>query len=466
MVRAIEQVGRVVRRVTLGVRDDGLPPGPPLPSAAQLALWLFRPIPFLEECRRRYGPTFSMDFPGQGPIVTTSEPELVREIFHASTETHHAGLANEPLRPVVGPASLLLLDREAHLRERRLLLPPFHGARMHEYGAVMRDITAEELSRTPLDRPFAIHGPMQAITLEVILRTVFGATSGRELDELRRAVVELTTAFTPLAMVRAFQRDLGPRSPWGRFVTARAEADARLYQLISARRLAPSESRVDILSLLLGARYEDGTAMSDRELRDELVTLLVAGHETSATVLPWVFHFLTAHPDVQAKVHAELDRVVGDAPVDPEASSGLVLLDAVIKETMRLRPVIAAVGRVLSTDATLGGWRIPAGAMVAPSIYLTHTNPEAWPRPYDFDPTRFVDQKASPNHYFPFGGGVRRCIGMAFALFEMRMILATTLSRHRATRLPGYVARPERRNVTIAPSGGMPVVLSRRTPSP
>ena len=462
MQQTFERVQRKAQKVWTGERDDGLPPGPPLPAAAQLALWLYRPIPFLEGCRRRYGDTFSMQLPGQGPIITTSEPELVREIFHASSETHHAGRANEPLRPIVGTGSLLLLDGEPHLRERRLLLPPFHGARMHEYGAIMRDVTVEQMSREPVGKPVAIHGPMQAITLEVILRTVFGADSGRELDELSRSVIELTTSFTPLTMVPAFQRDLGPRSPWGRFLAARAATDARLYELIAARRREAHRARIDILSLMLAARYEDGTAMSDRALRDELVTLLAAGHETSATVLPWVFHFLTANLDVQARVHAELDRVCGGPNVDPEASNGLVYLDAVVKEAMRLRPVIAAVGRVVSTDTTLGRYRAARGTLVAPSIYLTHTNAAVWPDPYAFRPERFIDTKINPNHYLPFGGGVRRCIGMAFALFEMRMILAATLARFGVVKARGHVVRAERRNVTIAPSGGMPVVLTPR----
>lgn len=463
MLDTVRRVTRHARAVVMPRPPDGQPPGPPLPASAQLWLWLFRPIPFLERCRARYGDTFTMSLPGSESIVTTSDPELVREIFNASTETHHAGRANELLRPIVGGKSLLLLDREPHLSERRLLLPPFHGARMHEYGAIMRDETELAMDRAPVGEVLSMHGPMQAITLEVILRTVFGADSGPELDALRAALVSLTSSFTPMTMVPALQRDLGKRSPWGRFLTARSEADQLLYRLIASRRIEAPRQRNDVLSLMLAARYEDGSAMTDRAVRDELMTLLVAGHETSATVLPWVFHYLTSHPEVQARAHEELDRVCGRGPVDPQASGGLSYLDAVLKETMRLRPVIAAVGRVVSTDVKLGRWRIPAGTMVAPSIYLTQTNPAVWPSPQAFRPERFLESKASPHTYFPFGGGVRRCIGMAFALFEMRMILAVVLQRFQVAAVPGQKIGVVRRNVTLAPTGGMPVRLTRRS---
>ena len=257
------------------------------------------------------------------------------------------------------------------------------------------------------------------------------------------------------------QRDLGPRSPWGRYRRTRERCYETLFAHIDERRRDPTE-RDDVLAMLLSARYEDGAPMSREELRDELITLLVAGHETTATALSWALHHLATYPDIQRRVHAELDEVFADGSVDPEASSGLTYLDAVIKETMRLHPVIAAVGRVLEKPRTIGGWDLPKGVMVVPSIYLTHHNPEVYPQPSRFDPMRFIDGKPSPYEYLPFGGGMRRCIGAAFALYEMRMVLATVLAKHRVRPAPGVVIKPKRRSVTIGPSDDMPVVLELR----
>jgi cytochrome P450 len=438
----------VARRPRL---DPRLPPGPDLPPAAQIALWIFRPYDFLEHCREKYGPTFTLRLGKWPHAVAFTQPEDIREIFTGPSEVFYAGPANDVLRPVVGDGSLLLLDGERHLRERKLLLPPFHGERMNRYGAVMRAITERAMERLPLGRPFEIHPAMQAITLDVILRTVFGVDEGAELEELRAAIVELTNGFNAFNLVPALRVDLGPRSPYGRFLARRDRIDALLYARIRARRAEGPSERDDIMTLLLGARHEDGSPMSDQDLRDELMTLLAAGHETSATVLPWVFHYLTKHPGAQSRARAEIDAG-GEQPY----------LDAIIKETMRLRPVIAAVARVLQRDHTVAGWRLPAKTLVSPSIYLAHRERGAWPHPERFDPERFLDKKISPYAYLPFGGGIRRCIGMAFALYEMRVVLATILGRYRARAVSREEPRPVRRGVTLMPSGGMPVLLERR----
>jgi cytochrome P450 family 110 len=333
---------------------------------------------------------------------------------------------------------------------------------MQRYGAVMRDITARELAGCPLGRSFPVHPSMQRITLDVILRTVFGMDEGASLDTLRHEITAFMDGFSPTTTVPALQRDLGPRSPWGRFIRARARVDTLLYRQIAARRAAGEQGRDDVLTLLLAARYEDGTPMRDKDLRDELITLLAAGHETTATELPWVFHYLAENPDVQAKVHEELDRVMGPGPVDPALADALPYLDAVVKETMRLRPVILAIGRVLQAPWRLGEWELPAGALVSASIYLAHHNPEVWPEPERFDPGRFEGGRTSPHAYFPFGGGARRCIGMAFALYEMRVVLATILRERRVLPAPGVRIRARRRGIAMAPSEGMPVVLERR----
>lgn len=443
-----ETASRVRRRRRLR-RAAVLPPGPDWPAPAQIGLWLRRPFWFLTHCRRTYGPTFSVRLGRWDGVVVLSRPDDIRDVFTGSPDVMYAGPANDVLEPVVGPGSLLLLDGARHMRERKLLLPPFHGERMHRYGETMRALTVAELDRWPVGTPFAMHGPMQSITLDVILRTVFGV-EGREMEELRAALTTFTNGFNWINMIPALRVDLGPRSPWGAFLQHRAEVDARLHDVIRARRAAPGEGRDDVMTLLLGARYEDGAAMSDRELRDELMTLLAAGHETSATALPWAFHFLARHPEVQERARDEVRG--GGEPA---------YLDGVVKETMRLRPVVSAVGRVLQAPARIAGHDLPAGVLVSPSVYLAHRDPDAWPDPTRFDPERFVGTRVSPYAYLPFGGGVRRCIGMAFALYEMRIVLAEVLRRFRVRAAKDGTPRPVRRGVTMMPEGGMPVIVER-----
>ncbi|MCC6876934.1 MAG: cytochrome P450 [Sandaracinaceae bacterium] len=462
-----EQAGLFGRHVRPREREraghaSALPPGPPWPPALQLYMWLRRPFELMRYGRARYGTPFTLKLPRLESIVVFDDPESIKDIFTGSSDTMYAGRANEPLRPLLGEGSLLLLDGPRHLRERKLLLPPFHGARMHRYGAEMRDLTARALERWPLDRPHGAHQVTQSITLDVILRTVFGVEEGSRMDALRDAIVELTEAYsTPTVLVPALQVDLGPRSPWGRCVRSRAKSDALLLEQIEDRRAHGGGD--DVLSLMLAARYEDGSAMTDGELRDELVTLLAAGHETTATALAWTLWLLAENPSVLAKVHEELDRVVGATTLDPEVS--LPYLDAVCKESLRLRPVVMAVGRVLQAPERVRGIEYPAGVMLSPNIYLTHLNPAVWRDPERFDPARFLEAKPTPYEFLPFGGGVRRCLGMAFALYEMRIILATILANRSVRPAPGVRVHPERRNVTMTPSGGMPLVLSRRTPT-
>ncbi|MBX3275668.1 MAG: cytochrome P450 [Sandaracinaceae bacterium] len=445
-----------------GPAFTSLPPGPRWPRVVQLAAWLSRPLELMEHLRARYGMPATLRFPRWPAMVSFDDPEAIKDIFRGSSDDLHAGEANEPLRPIVGSNSLLLLDGERHLRERKLLLPPFHGARMTRYAEVMRDVTLADLARWPLDTPFAVQPRTQAITLDIILRTVFGVEQGSKQETLRAALEALIGDFSrPSLMVEWLHRDLGPRSPWGRYVRTRARTDALIYGEIDARRARPRPGE-DIFSMLLEARHEDGAPMGREELRDELITMLVAGHETTATALSWAFHHLIEHPSVERRVHEELDRVMGDGPIDPERSGELVYLDALIKETLRVIPVISAVGRVLHAPTTVGGIELPAGVVAVPSIYLTHRNPKIYPRPERFEPERFLETKPSPYEWLPFGGGVRRCIGMAFALYEMRIVLATVLWRHRVRRAPGASHRPVRRSVTMAPAGGTPIILTRR----
>ncbi len=440
-----------------------LPPGPRLPAILQGLEFVRRPVGFVDDCRRRYGDPFTLRVPVSGSVVLFSHPDAVREIFTGDADALRAGQANLILGPILGSASLLLLDGARHLRERRMMLPPFHGERMLAYGAVMREVAEAATARWPVGRRFPVLAETQAITLEVIVRTVFGvvepARAAHLTERLRRFVA---IAVNPLYLWPRLQLDLGSWSPWGRFVRLRREIDALLDVEIAARRDAGNPPSDDVLSLLLEARDEDGHPMADAELRDELVTLLMAGHETTATALAWTLHRILTEPGVLARLRDELAQVTGGAPLDPAALARLEYLDAVVKETLRLNPVIPDVMRILTAPTRIGGVDLPAGVGAAPNIFAAHRRPDVWPDPERFDPDRFLGVRPNPYTFFPFGGGMRRCLGMAFALYEMKMVLATVLARTEIALAPGYGIRVVRRNVTWAPSEGMPVVVTRR----
>ena len=439
-----------------------LPPGPTLHPIHQGLRFAFRAASFFEECAHRYGDCFTLRLPVGVPVVMFTAPDAVREIFTGDEEDLRAGAANVVLRALLGPNSLLFLDGARHARERRLMLPPFHGERMLAYGDAMRTITDRAIERWPLGRPLAIQPEMQAITLDVILRTVFGLEGeelGRLGDLLRRWIALGTN---PLWLWPRLQVDLGALSPWGRLLRIRREIDTLLFAAIAQRRAAAAPERADVLSLLVAARDEDGAPMSDEELRDEMMTLLVAGHETTATALAWAFHHVLADPDILAALQEELGQVVGAGPLSPTHIGKLTYLDATVKETLRLSPVLSEVGRRLERPMRIGGRELPAGIAVGPCIYLVHRRPDLWPDPERFDPTRFLGTRPSPYEFLPFGGGIRRCIGMAFALYEMKVVLAQVLLRLELRLAPGYRMKPVRRSVTLAPSRGMPVIAAPR----
>lgn len=441
----------------------GLPPGPrSAPIMQALHLWL-RPITFVEECRREHGDAFTLRVPGFPAEVHFSDPDAIREIFTADAGDLRAGEANVIIEPLLGAHSLLLLDGPRHLRQRRLLLPPFHGERMQAYGETMRDIADREIASWPVGRPFRMRPAMQRITLDVILRTVFGVADGPLLATVRERIERLLAVGTnPTILLPSLRRDLGPRSPWGRLVRARREVHDILAAEIERRRVPGAPARDDVLSLLVSARDEDGSPIPDDDLRDQMMTLLFAGHETTATALAWAFYRILERPDVLAAIRTEHRRVVGGGPFGAEHVARLEYLDATVKEALRLDPIIADVGRRLVRPMQIGGWELPAGVVAAPSIYLAHRRPERWPEPAVFRPERFLGARPGPYEFLPFGGGVRRCLGMAFALYEMKVVLARVLSRVELRLAPGYRARPVRRSVTLAPSRGMPVVAVAR----
>jgi cytochrome P450 family 135 len=428
-----------------------LPPGPRLPAVVQTARLMARPVPFLEHCRRRYGETFTARILRAGRMVFISDPASLKRLFAADRENTLAPGRNVILAPLLGERSLLVLEGEEHLRRRRLMLPPFHGERMRAYERAMADAARREVASWPLGDPFPLQARMQGITLEVILRAVFGVEDDRRRTELRRSLVGiLGTTRSPLAIGLTIGGIR--RLPAYRRVTRMiAEADRILIAEVAERRSDPDlASRQDILSLLVAARFEDGSQMADGELRDQLMTLLLAGHETTATALAWAFDLLFWAPD-------KLDRLRDEVDAGEHA-----YLDAVIEETLRVRPVVPFVGRQLSSATELGGHRLPAATVVMPAIYLSNTRPDVYPDPYAFRPERFLDGGPDTYSWIPFGGGTRRCIGAAFAQLEMRVVLSTVLSR--AVLAPA-ADRPEpmvRRNVTLAPRGGTPAILVAR----
>jgi cytochrome P450 len=433
-----------------------LPDGPRQPRIVQAWLWLKQPIWFLDHCSRAYGDVFTMRLPLGMNLVHLADPELVKAVFGGSGDVLQAGRANAAiLEPLLGPHSVLVLDGPEHLRQRKLIMPAFHGDRMRAWETTIREITRAQTARWPTGKPFALRPGMQSITLDVIMRVVFGVEESAPRDELRRRIVAVTgIGRNPFLLLATRGRRLGPYAPWARFIRARDELRAALADQIRERRRAANlEQRGDVLSALLLARDDEGGAMTDDEVRDELVTLLFAGHETTATSLAWAFDLLLHHPSALSRLRAELD------------SGGSDYLDAVIMETLRVRPVVALVERYVRQATRIGGYEIPAGAIVCPNIFLTQRREDGYPEPAAFRPERFAGQTPPSAQWFPFGGGIRRCLGATFATFEMRIIIPEVLravTLRPASRRP---ARIRRESVTFVPADGARCIVSARTSS-
>jgi len=430
-------------------RHPTLPPGPSYPRVVQTLGWVRRPFQFMEDCHRRYGDMFTLRIAHEGRWVFLAHPEAVKQVFTGDPRVLHAGEANVILLPVVGHHSVLLLDEQRHMAHRKLMLPSFHGERMRRYGDLMREIARAEIASWPQQEPIAVWPRMQAITLEVIMRAVFGIRDAERLDRLRgllRHALEWTSS--PRSIVTMAL--LGPR----RVATLRPlrrvldPVDALLLDEVARRRRAPDVSeRDDVLSLLVQARHEDGQPMSDAELRDELMTLLVAGHETTATALAWAIERLVRHPDKLERLSAEVEA--GDDEY----------VDAVVKETLRLRPVLPIVVRRLTEPMEIGGRLLPAGVSVAPCIHLVHRRPDVYPEPRRFRPERFLEEPAGTYTWIPFGGGVRRCLGGSFAVFEMKTVLSELAVSRRLRPVTPAPERVARRAITLTPSRGAQVIV-------
>jgi cytochrome P450 len=420
--------------------------------------WLSRPIGFMEHCRRRFGDAFSVRLLGaKRPTVMLSHPEVIRALY----AEHSHGLPpgrTLALRPILGEDSVLLLEGREHLLRRRAMLPPFHGERMRSYESLVREIAEREVDGWPRDEVFALHPRMQAVTLEVILRAVFGVTDPVRAERLRARLPLLLGDTSSFGLQLRFMLSsrLGRGDPLAHLNELLAEVDEPLLAEIGERREDPQlEQREDILSLLLAVRMEDGEPMSDRELRDQLLTLLLAGHETTATALAWTFDLLLRHPPVLARLTAEVDAGEEDG-----------YLRAVISESLRLRPVVPLAGRRLATPLEAGDLKLAAGTDVTPAIWLTHTRADLYPEPYAFRPERFLEEAPSTYGWIPFGGGIRRCLGASFAEFEMRVVLETVLRRCVLSPVGSRAEHVARRNVTFSPRHGTRVRAAARVASP
>src|SRR3954470_7266498 len=432
--------------------EGTLPPGPRLPKLVQTLGFMFAGRRFLDATRRRYGDVVTMSTAFDSKFVMVFEPELLKKVFQAPPDQLRAGEANALLGQVLGQRSVLVLDGAEHLRQRKLMLPPFHGKRLKGYEEKMREAADRAIDAWPVGEPFTLMPTMQAVTLDVIMHAVWGVEEGPRAEELKRrvrAVIEPLARRFGIVVLALSGGRFGDRKAVQRFEERRAELDAMIYEEIAQRREATDlDEREDVFSMLLQARDEDGQPMTDQELRDELVTLLVAGHETTSTGLAWAFELLLRTPRVLGRLQETL------------ADGDETYLDAVVKEALRLRPVIPGVGRVVRGEPfELGGYTVPEGVEINPSIGVIHRRADRYPQPGEFRPERFLSESPPDTYtWVPFGGGTRRCLGASFALLEMKVVIKRVLKR---TELRAVSDKPEqvlRRGITLVPRDGVQVV--------
>ncbi|MDY6940505.1 MAG: cytochrome P450 [Cyanobacteriota bacterium] len=452
------------------------PPGVESFSWKQKIQWVRQPMELLETLTEEYGDTFCVAGGSKkASVIFTSNPQGIREIFATDPNSLDAGIAAGVRLPLLGPNSLIALDGERHKRHRKLLMPPFHGERMRAYGELIREITHQVTEEWAIGSAFPMRQAMQAISFRVILKAVFGIADGPRYDRLKTALIARLNPRIPLVgtlmlMFPVLQKDWGPWSPWGQMMEQQRQIDKLLYAEISDRRANFDSSRTDILSLMMAARDENGEAMSDEELRDELITLLVAGHETTATALAWALYWVHHQPEIGEKLRRELDGLAENAHpngLDPNEILKLPYLNAVVQETLRMYPVVMfALPRLVKAPVQILGYDLEPGSVISPCIYLTHHRPDLYPEPKRFKPERFLEKQFSQSEYLPFGGGNRRCIGLAFALFEMKLVLATVLSNWEMELASSQPIKPVRRGLLIAPENGVPMVVKGKRTHP
>jgi cytochrome P450 len=442
------------------VSTNGLPPGPPYPALIQGVGFWTRPLAFLEGCRARYGKRFTIRFPLAPPFVMISDPAEVKQICTAPPDVLHPGEGARILEPVVGTNSVILLDEAAHMEQRKLMLPAFHGEKMERLTSLVAEVAEREVARLPRDEPVELHPLMQQLTMEVILRAVFGLDPGERLDSLRRLLTgQLGFGDKPISLTPPEPDSLAYRilervGPFAKFARMQEQSDALIFELIEERR-REGGVRDDVLAMLLEARHEDGSPMSPQELRDELMTLLVAGHETTATTLAWAFDRLAHAPRALARLVEAVDGGEGE------------YVTATIQETLRHRPVLPNTApRLVKQPVQIGDWTYPPDVCVVANAYLVHHDPDIYPDPYTFRPERFLEQKPGTYTFIPFGGGRRRCLGASFAMLEMQLVIPAVLRAFELRAAGDRPERPRRRNITIRPADGTRVVLRERVREP
>lgn len=436
-----------------------LPPGPNSLSAWQLLRYSHSPLPFLEDCARRYGTPFTTRWAGYGTFVMLASSEAVKDVFRGNSHALHSGEGNEFLSASVGKNSVLVLDDEQHTRQRRVLLPPLKGERMRSFFDPMQTITLELLETWSPGQMLAMIEPMQEITLKVMLQVVLGVKSSTQLSEFSgkvRRVLELGRGRHGLILVKILPIDLLQRTRWLPFFRRMRDLDAAIYPLIANCRLTPSLERGEsVLADLLKAFHADGRPLSDTEIRDALVTLIFAGHDTTSVALSWVLEQIVSHPGVMDRIRDELRQVAGGGLLRADQVNQLVYLDAVIRESLRVRTILPFVVRLTKTPFIADGREYPAGVVLCPCSHLVHQREDLYPEPKTFRPDRFLERHYSADEWFPFGGGGRLCLGMAFALYEMKIVLSTLFSKVSLSRPPGCRSFPVRRGIAIAPSDGV-----------
>jgi cytochrome P450 len=434
-----------------GSAPAALPPGPSWTPISGTLRWMTRPLAMVEACRARYGDAFTVRFLHEGTVVMVSHPEDIKRIFTADPAIVHAGEHRELMKAIFGENSLVCLDEEDYARQRRLLLPPFHGERLAAYAELIAEITRAELAGCELGTPIRFAELLRAIALETILRAVFGTEDPARAVPIRDAISDLFDLTSSLARMGPLML-LGPaRAP--RVPTVRRLMD-RVDELIFAevdnrRAEGGLDERPDVLSILMTTRHEDGSEMTSQEIRDELLTLLIGGHETTATALSWAVEFLSHFPAVAARLRADV------------AAGGTEYLDAVVKETLRARPVLPVTSRLLKAPLELREYTIPAETIVSVCSYLTHHRPELYPDPYAFRPERFLGRNPGTYEWVPFGGGVRHCIGRGFAAMEMRTVLGVISEELIIKPIGTSHEMVGRRAITLVPKGGCEVVCER-----
>jgi cytochrome P450 family 135 len=431
--------------------NAALPPGPSLSMEEQSARWASEPLPFLEQCRERYGDTFTLRLRHLGTWVVLSDPEDVKRVFSTDSNELGVGVPNLALRPVLGAHSVMLSEEPEHMTRRKLMLPRFHGERMREDAEMMTELARREVRAWPVGEPFALWPRMQALTQEVVMRAVFGDDEGR-LDRLRALLTDLTATVNDDELLGELA-ERGPdwleESPGWR--AAMAPVEEEVLAEVARRRAEGEEGRRDAVSILIEARNEDGSPLSEKELRDELLTLLTDGPTSSS--LAWVFERLLRHPPKLERLQSEL-----------LAGEGEAYLDAVIKETLRLRPPVSVVVRRLLKPATLGGYDLPAETLIAPCVYLIHHRADVYENPGEFIPERFLTQRAAVPTWIPFGGGARRCLAASYAEQEMKRVLRTVLEQVELEPVASEGERISRAAIAFSPAQhGLVVARPRST---